>query len=332
MRPRKRQSGVALITALLVVSIATVASIEMISRQSLDIRRTANLIEGDQAWLYVDAAETWAKAILARDLSENKTDSLGDTWAFDLPPIELPGGYLVGNLEDLEGRFNLNNLVEKGVINAASVRQFERLLAVLGLEPSLAQAVVDWIDTDIEALAPNGAEDDYYAGLENPYRTPNRIMGDVSELRLIKGFDKKTADKLLPYVTALPTRTTINVNTASPEVLASLADRVNAGRVAKDISGRKEKPFTRPEDVIKLSAFKDANIDKDGRSSLGVTSKHFFARIETRIGRGRASVGSVIFRGGPNDIQVLYRTQGQLPRPVAGPEADTGEGQAGDAG
>ncbi|MEA3412626.1 MAG: type II secretion system minor pseudopilin GspK [Pseudomonadota bacterium] len=332
MNRRKRQSGVALITALLVVSIATVASIELISRQSLDVRRTANLIEGDQAWLYVSAAETWAKAILARDLSENKTDSLGDTWAFDLPPIELPGGYLVGNLEDLEGRFNLNNLVEKGVINAASVRQFERLLAVLGLERSLAQAVVDWIDADIEALAPNGAEDDYYAGLENPYRTPNRIMGDVSELRLIKGFDKETADKLLPYVTALPNRTAINVNTASPEVLSSLADKINAGRVAKDISGRKEKPFTSAEDVTRLPSFKGANIDKDAKRGLGVASKHFLARIETRIGRGRASVGSLIYRGGPKDIRVLYRTQGQLPKPVAGPEDSASGDQVDESG
>ena len=61
-----RQQGVALITALLVVAIAAVAAVSMASRQQLDIRRTGGLLHGEQAWAYVNGAETWARAVLRR--------------------------------------------------------------------------------------------------------------------------------------------------------------------------------------------------------------------------------------------------------------------------
>ena len=81
MNRSSRNSGVALVTALLVVSLASLAAVSMATRQTFDVCRTANLINSDQAWLYAWGAEGWAKAILARDKKDNKIDSLDEPWA-----------------------------------------------------------------------------------------------------------------------------------------------------------------------------------------------------------------------------------------------------------
>src|SRR5690606_21757212 len=107
----RRQRGIALITALLVVAIATLLAVEMASRERLDIRRTQNLIAGDQAYDLALAAESWALDILRADLEEgNEWDGMQDNWAQPilLPPFE--GAILNMRIEDLQGRFNLNNL------------------------------------------------------------------------------------------------------------------------------------------------------------------------------------------------------------------------------
>ena len=46
----RQQRGVALITALLITAIATIAAVAMASRQQIDIRRTGNIIDIDRAW------------------------------------------------------------------------------------------------------------------------------------------------------------------------------------------------------------------------------------------------------------------------------------------
>lgn len=223
MNTLKRNKGVALITALLVVSLASTTAVSLSTHQQLDIRRTSNLINGDQAWMYAQGAEAWSKAILARDLEENDTDSLQDSWAQRFPPIELPGGMMIGHIEDMQGRINLNNLVDGEKVNPVTVAQLERLLELLELDKALVPAIVDWLDKDIEATPPDGAEDNYYIGLEHAYMTANQKMANISELRLVKGFDQKTYLRVAPFVSALPTTTPINVNTAPAAVLASLS-------------------------------------------------------------------------------------------------------------
>ena len=96
----RRQRGVALITALLVVSLATVAAVAMVTRLQVDMRRTGNLLNGEQAYAYAVAAESWAFVILRRDQEESDFDSLGEDWASALPPIAVEGGFVNGRIED----------------------------------------------------------------------------------------------------------------------------------------------------------------------------------------------------------------------------------------
>lgn len=304
--------GVALVTALLVVSLATVAAVSFATQQQLDIRRTGNMIDGDQAWAYATGGEDWAVLFLRRDLENRNSDidHLGETWAQNLPPIKLPGGYMIGKISDAQSRFNLNNLVEDGRGNRDAVDQMMRLLTLLELEPNLVFPVVDWIDTNIEPTQSEGAEDDYYSGLDRPYRTANRPMASASELRLVKGFDAKTYQKIAPYVTVLPEPTEINVNTASAEVLATLAQGMTLESGVALVKMRQENPF---EDagVFQTAVHTVAQgVTFPSEANYAASSQYFDVYVETRIGYGRAALSSLLFRADASDIRLIRRAQG----------------------
>ena len=84
-----RQRGVAIITALLIVAIATTVSISISTRLQLDVRRTGNVVAGDQAYLYTLAAESWSQRILKQDRKDSEIDHLGEDWAIELPPLPV---------------------------------------------------------------------------------------------------------------------------------------------------------------------------------------------------------------------------------------------------
>jgi len=104
------QGGVALITVLLIVFLASVTATSLAALQQIAIRRTTVLQHQQQAWLYALGAEQWARLTLARDLKKNETDHPGEAWAH--PPTILPvkEGTLSIKIRDLQGCFNLNNL------------------------------------------------------------------------------------------------------------------------------------------------------------------------------------------------------------------------------
>jgi general secretion pathway protein K len=301
-----QNKGVALVTALLVVSLASTTAVSLSTRQQLDIRRTANLINGDQAWLYARGAEAWSKAILARDVKDNDTDNLKDIWAQRLPPIELPGGMMVGYIEDMQGRINLNNLIDGDKVDSQSTAQLERLLELLELDNGLVQAIVDWLDKDVEATPPGGAEDNYYLGLERAYMTGNRKMISVSELRLVKGFDQKTYLRIAPFVSTLPIRTPINVNTAPAEVLASLSPDISLDLTKQLVKQRQETPYEKIDDFTGHASLKDSKLNKEG---LAISSQYYMLHVEVRIVNARASLDSLIFRGQGGKFQILQRSQ-----------------------
>jgi general secretion pathway protein K len=138
----RRQRGVALITAVLMVALATMLAVDVGYRGFLDQRRSGTLFALDQGLEIALGAEAWAADFLKRDMQESQNDHLGETWARPLPPLPIEGGTVEGRLEDMQGRFNLNNLVHgDGTPNPVAVQQLERILALLEIEPSWAAAM-----------------------------------------------------------------------------------------------------------------------------------------------------------------------------------------------
>ena len=158
---------------------------------------------------------------LRSDAENNHRVSLDQPWATPLPPVPIEGGSVEGQLEDLQGRFNLNNLVKAdGTRNDVMVAVFQRLLTRLQLESKWASLLVDWIDADSVADGVDGAEDGFYTGLSPPYRTANRPITSTSELLALPGFGADRYRLLAPFVAALPVGSALNVCTAPGEVLA----------------------------------------------------------------------------------------------------------------
>jgi len=313
---RSGQKGVALITALLVVATAAAAAVAMAARQQLDIRRTANLLHNIQANAYTEGAESWAKVVLQRDAQDSQIDTLNEDWATSLPPTTVEGGGITGRLVDLQGLFNLNSLVDgNGQAVEQAITRYKTLLRNLQIDEGLADALVDWIDADINVHFPDGAEDQTYLLLKPPYRAANQPMADVSELRLVQGYTPQIVAALLPYIVALPVATPINVNTAPAEVLRTLDANMSQSAAEGLVAAREETPFNSVAEFQSNPALQGGQFDPNAAS---VSSQWFRLVAEADIGQARSQLTSELMRV-HGTVTVVQRDR-HLLSPLTGPK------------
>jgi general secretion pathway protein K len=277
----RAQRGIALVTAVMIVAIAAAVAAKIAFAHQIWFRQMENVADRGATDLLRRGALHWASVALLEDAAQNSIDHLGEPWAMGLPTLPVDGGAIKVSIEDAQGRFNLNNLVQNNAKSQPDFDVFSRLLQNLKLNPELANAVVDWIDADSNVSSPGGAEDVDYLSLKVPYRAANQPMASVEELRLVRGFDAKTVQALLPYVTVLPPqqgRTPININTASAALLAALAnlDLAWAEHAVEDRSG---KPMKNVGELSLPQGFKLP------QGLADVKTNFFLITLETSIGR-----------------------------------------------
>jgi general secretion pathway protein K len=310
-KSKKKQSGVALITAVLIVALAVVASVSIAENYQLNFRRTVTAFNSGQAWSYAKGAEEWAMAILARDQKDNGGyDGHDEAWWNNGEPLvfPLPGGLIEGKLEDVDGKLNVNLLMKTGKPDPVMYKRFERLFASLGINVGLVGAIQDWVDADQDFTGADGAEADIYIGLEPPYLPADQAMSDISELRLVHGIDEEIYNKLLPHITALPSDTILNLNTASANVLESLGQNIPQGVGEELVAERVDKPFKQPNDFAKHPRLQGITLDiNDG--SVGVGSNYFLLNTKCVVGNSQVKMVSMIHRGSGNNLKVVKRSQ-----------------------
>jgi general secretion pathway protein K len=308
----RRQRGVALLTAILIVSLAAIAAAAILSSANLAIHRTQNLSESELAWWYVDGVESWVKTILERDARLNRYDSLRDVWAMPVDFLPVDEGGLRGGVTDLQSRFNLNNLAVTDPLAYKDQRLiFTRLfkLATEGDEyqaQDLASAIRDYVDADSEPIGSTGGEDSDYLSLDPPRRVPNRPMASVTELLAVKGMTPDLYAKLAPYVCALPKiGTKINVNTASPLLMHALTPNPGAD-LEKFLEERLQKPAENINELFNERKVFGADAIKT--QWMGTASDFFQLRAEAYIGSGRVELYSFFYRPGTGKSQVYGRS------------------------
>jgi general secretion pathway protein K len=306
MSPYRSQRGVALVMAVLVVALGTMIAVNLMWQGTLDLRRAEASLAADQGLMYVQGAEAWAADILRQDLVDSpESDHLSETWAIELPPLPVDGGTIVGRLEDLQGRFNLNNLIgADGMESQLARRQFERLLLSVDADPQLAGAVVDWLDPDTEQRFPTGGEDVVYTDGDPPYRTANSMITSASELMAITGFDREIYQRLAPYVTVLPRGTKLNVNTASNVVLASLSDDIDLSVADSLIEQRAGAEF------LEIDATFEGLVEPDVLQEIDGVSDHFLLTATVTLGSNQLTMRSVLQRDRSGITRAVFRSLG----------------------
>ncbi len=333
----RRQRGVALIIALVLVALATILATKLTFDGFIERRRTIGVLAAEQALHFGFGAEALAADVLAQDLQNSgQQTTLAAPWAQPTQPLPItpqddpegePIGTLQGQLEDMQGRFNLNNLARviqgSGTAGGAAagaaalavvqdpqpLEQFQRLLVAVGVEPKWAAIARDWIDADDIPGSPDGAEDQIYTSQTPPYRTGNWPMTSPSELMNMPGFGADRYRKIAPYVTALPLATaTINICTAPSVVLESLADNLN-GEYSPEVLANGRKTGCFPD----LNAFRNVVGPKALAAITGrFDSKSQFFRLTTRITLGTTefTLYSLLVRGNGGKITPLLRSFG----------------------
>lgn len=223
-----RERGAALLSVLLLVAVMAVIAALMLDRLNLAARLAANGQAMTQARLYATSAETLAMARIkslvetSQERTVDRTGLLGRDF-----PLPMARGVVTIRVDDAGNCFNLNSLVEADaqgtlrlrLVGLNQMRSLMKGLAIPEAEAAIiSDSVADWIDTD-STPAPNGAEDDSYQGRPVPYRTAGRLIGDVSEIRAVRGMTPQFYERLRPWLCALPGAdlSPINVNTLRPD-------------------------------------------------------------------------------------------------------------------
>ncbi|SAL63624.1 general secretion pathway protein K [Caballeronia humi] len=361
---KERERGVAIISALLVVALSAILVSGMLWRQEVQIRRIENQRLLAQANWISRSALDWTRLILRSEADTSPTVTyLGGVWGVPIAKTRLSDflgqigevrsqqgaqTFLSGSIEDAQAKFNLRNLVSTptpGVltINVEQIASFQRLLALLGLNGSLAKTTALQIraglaqsatrfqtqsstnatnttnttnttQSTMAAIAQGGGTsggnftDD--PGLKdadsNSPVAPLQVIS-VDSLLDVPGFTPEAIERLRPFVTVLPTTTSVNMNTATPEVVAAVVPGMNLSQ-AQAFVARRETVFFHDVGNVQLAltgaGVKTASIDPN---LLDVTTKYFF--IHGRVEHERAQVDrtTLIYRDlGTHTTRIVY--------------------------
>ena len=291
-RPFASQTGMAVITAILLVALAASTATVLLWRQQLWLQQVENLGSRAQADALARAALEWRR----RNLS-----------GVAMAPFEAAGAAETAII-DAQGLFNLNNLSRAGKPSEPDVAAFRRLLALLSLPEALADALLDAIDADSDVTFPGGAEDLDYLAMQPARRAPNRALLDVSSLGRVKGFSAEAIARLRPYVAALPEPTAVNVNSAPAEVLQALIPGLDESAARVLVAERARKPFDT------LEAFR-ARLPESGRMpanlALGVASSYFVIVSRALVERAEANHRALVGARGARREGIVWRTEGE---------------------
>lgn len=333
----RRQQGAALVVAMLVFALCAALIVAMKSEFTRFYQRGSNLFLAEQSYAYLRGAEDLASLALQADYDldrdrETPRDDLKEIWAQPPAPYALDqGGWLTGRLIDLQGRFNLNALAEhtqgegEGAARfTAAQAMFIRLLQALE-EPEVSQqeailiteTIGDWLDSDTTP-SPQGAEDDYYLGRTPAYRTANRPMASVSELRSVAYVTPEIYQALDGLVTVWPRDPqSLNIHTAPVTVLRSInADDDLTPLSSSDgealLALREEGGFLDLDAFLSSPVFDDKRERMERvRTLLGEASSHFLLEAEVEVADRQMRLYSVLQRH-QRTVSALVRASGSL--------------------
>ena len=313
---RMRERGAAILTAMLTVTlVATFAAAAMWQQWRAVEIEAAERARVQAAWVLTGALD-WARLILREDARSGGGDHLAEPWSVPLREARLStflaaqtGGaatdaadaanvFLSGQVSDQQALLNVNNLVEAGRISESGFRSFQRLFELLGLPAS-----------ELNRLAENlrFASD---ISTENRSAAQAPLMPQQPEQLVWLGLSPATVNALTPYVTLLPARTPVNLNTASAEVIFAAVHGITQAEAQELVARRAMSPF---RGIADASAALPGHASALTEGTVGVSSRFFEVRGRLRMDRLIVEERSLVQRDGL-DVRTLRRERGVLDR------------------
>jgi general secretion pathway protein K len=281
-RPATPQAGAALLAAMLTVTlVATFAAAALWQQwRSVEIE-TAERARVQAAWILTGALD-WSRLILREDGRAGGADHLGEPWAVPLNEARLSSflavdknasdtereAFLSGQVIDLQSRLNVINLAGGGASSTAAMNAFARLFTQLGLpqeqlitlQTSLIGAAPDALAAGSATAPASNAQPALTGGAIAPAAAssaptapaaPNAPVANALGLLMPEridqlawlGLPQETLTALGPYVTLLPTRTKVNINTASAEVMAASTPGLGMADAQRAVTLRERQHF-----------------------------------------------------------------------------------------
>lgn len=328
------QSGAVLIMALLIVSVVAGLAVKFTGDFQLGMARAESRWHGAQASAYLQGAENLAMYLLKDD--DASVDHLGEDWAYEAPPFEVEGGWILASVEDAASRLDINTLLanfdpDKGHNDperfTTPQRRFIRLLQTFQEEGvplnedeaiAVLEAVVDWMDHDNETSGFSGAEGDYYQSLDPAYLPANNFFVSVDELRLVRYMTPELMELLRPYLIAMPKAQGqapsqgLNINTLPSKLLATITAKERLQPLTEMELGLLQQEW--PEDGFFSSVGDFAGSpawqsigQTPNTDSLGISTSYFLVTAQVSLVQQRRTMLSLLQRG-TDSLEVVRRS------------------------
>jgi len=235
------------------------------------------------------------------DARAGTLDHLGEPWAFPLPRTPLENGSIEGGIEDAQARLNINNLAKDDALGKEERARFSRLFALRGIA-SGALAAISGSMMPVSASEPG----DKAGNAPRAKALPTNLWPvRAAEVAALRGVAPRDITRMLPFVVALPTATVLNVNTASPEVLAAAFPDISTDALAALVAERARKPFATLSD---LRSRMPAGVNVPDETTLGTSSSFFLVSVRARQGETRAQARALLRRDGREWPIVVWQT------------------------
>ena len=245
----------ALLAVLLGIALMTLVVVDFAMTAGLGFVSAANQANELRAYYLARSGVNIGLALLAEDAradahAESPADTLFDSWAMPFPTMPLEGGNVALTVVDETRKLNINAMVDQnGTPNPLAIQRIERLFTILNVDTALIPGIVKWITPSGQNALGNSG--DYYMGLHPPYQPRNGPMPTIADLQLVKGISEPVFNRLRPFLTVMP-ESQVNVNTASPQVIASLEPELMEDQkiVEEIIMARQVRPFSKVTDLV----------------------------------------------------------------------------------
>lgn len=312
---KTRQSGAALLTAMLTVTlVASLAATALWQQWRNTEVESAERSRLQSLWVLTGALD-WARLILREDGRSGGADHLAEPWAVPLEEARLstflsadkstavenddtmPQAFLSGSISDLQGRLNVLNLVDGAKVSEPALKAFAKLFDLLGLPPTELAALAENLRLALDPSADNSAA----ATAPVPPQRVNQLVW--------LGLSPRSLAVLRPYITLLPVRTPININTASATVLYAGVPFLDMAQAQRLVSARQVTHFRTLADASKILGDAPGQLNEVQHS---VSSRFFEVRGRLRLDQAVVEELSVVQREGL-EVKTLWRDRGAPP-------------------